>query len=535
VSLCLYAAAETEGFDLVGQIAPYSVAEALALIPKLAAQLLARLQHGRSSLSAQAASMFADREAALQQLLQSDLPYELQQYLDSMQAAEATTGKQGPQHPSGQHPYADAAVADLLGLDDDDWFDQLTAPAAAPAAQQSQVEFMPMELQTDGDLAAAAAAAAQLAPDLHIAQHSEEESQGQADDNEPYDLLFGAASASIVGGGLQDWVDVVPDAAGVDGDAAAESEAVAAADWAGDAGDDDAGDDAYQLLFAGEADDTVSLDSGSWQSGGHGQAVSDPLVAPDNTVAGLATDLAAGDPSWPDSLQDAPPHSSTTLFAAVPGVDTHAPADPASVVAATEISAAASDSGSAADASEPFDLEAFFVYSLSVQDRAKLEAPATKAAKSSSLALPERLRAAVRQALGLLEALVAATASSSSTVSNSGKAAQGDAASVQLLHKLQSIWQQLDAPALNTADPLFLFRDGPVTTAAKQGCVLLLEDFNRFDDPPSIVLYAYSWCCPVQACSMSNGQHLASLGIQPLSFNTRKSMPSIISSPLSNP
>lgn len=379
VPLRLYAAAETEGFDLMGQIAPYSVAEALALIPKLAAQLLARLQHGRSSLSAQAASMFADREAALQQLLQADLPYELQQYLDSMQAAEATTGTQRPQHPS-----ADADVADLLGLDDDDWFEQLTAPAAAPAEQQNtQVDFMPMELQTDEDLAAAAAAAAQLAPDLHIAQHSEEAAQHQADDSDAYDLLFGAASASIVDGGLQDRVDVVPGATGVDGDAAAE--AAAAADWAGDAGNDD--DDAYQLLFAGEADDTLSLDSGSWQSGGHGQAVHDPLVAPDGTVAGLAAELAAGNPSSPDSIQDALSHSSTTSFAAVPDVDAHTPVDPASAVAATDISAAASDSGSAADPSEPFDLEAFF-NSLSVQDRAKLEAPAAKATKSNSLALP---------------------------------------------------------------------------------------------------------------------------------------------------
>lgn len=47
-----------------------------------------------------------------------------------------------------------------------------------------------------------------------------------------------------------------------------------------------------------------------------------------------------------------------------------------------------------------------------------------------------------------------------------------------MLYKIKSLWQRLSSPALRTADPLFIFRDGPVTRAAKAGSLLLLEDFD---------------------------------------------------------
>jgi hypothetical protein len=47
-----------------------------------------------------------------------------------------------------------------------------------------------------------------------------------------------------------------------------------------------------------------------------------------------------------------------------------------------------------------------------------------------------------------------------------------------MLHKIKALWQRLCSPALRTSNPLFIFRDGPVTRAAKQGSLLLLEDFD---------------------------------------------------------
>jgi midasin (ATPase involved in ribosome maturation) len=47
-----------------------------------------------------------------------------------------------------------------------------------------------------------------------------------------------------------------------------------------------------------------------------------------------------------------------------------------------------------------------------------------------------------------------------------------------MLHKIQSLWQRLCSSSLRVSDPLFIFRDGPVTRAAKQGSLLLLEDFD---------------------------------------------------------
>ncbi|CAF3665321.1 unnamed protein product [Rotaria sp. Silwood1] len=44
--------------------------------------------------------------------------------------------------------------------------------------------------------------------------------------------------------------------------------------------------------------------------------------------------------------------------------------------------------------------------------------------------------------------------------------------------KLKKTWQTLTANDLNHTKPIFIFKDGPVTTAAKRGCILVLEDLD---------------------------------------------------------
>jgi MoxR-like ATPase len=52
-----------------------------------------------------------------------------------------------------------------------------------------------------------------------------------------------------------------------------------------------------------------------------------------------------------------------------------------------------------------------------------------------------------------------------------------DASGVQIIKKIESIWSSLKN-SRDRSQPIFLFRDGPVTKAAKSGGVLFLEDFD---------------------------------------------------------
>jgi hypothetical protein len=226
--------AETEGFDLVGQIAPYTVAEALALIPKLASQLLARLQHKKSTLPAQATSTVAEKEAALLQLVQIDLPAQLQQYQEqAADVASAAAAQASGCGTAGQYGSSDDAIADLLGLGEDEWAQELLP--YGEQQQQTYTDVAPAELQTDADLAAAAAAAARYAPDLHAAVRQQQQAQAQEDgsatseqmsdwdcaDDDAYELLFGVASPSGEVLVLQEWEAVPAAAADPDSTAAA--------------------------------------------------------------------------------------------------------------------------------------------------------------------------------------------------------------------------------------------------------------------------------------------------------------------------
>lgn len=55
---------------------------------------------------------------------------------------------------------------------------------------------------------------------------------------------------------------------------------------------------------------------------------------------------------------------------------------------------------------------------------------------------------------------------------------QSDATASQMLSKVQQSWDKLQAASVEQADLFFLFKDGPVTKAAKLGQPLFLEDFD---------------------------------------------------------
>eukprot|EP01127_Copromyxa_protea_P008978 TRINITY_DN2080_c0_g1_i4.p1 TRINITY_DN2080_c0_g1~~TRINITY_DN2080_c0_g1_i4.p1 ORF type:complete len:7466 (-),score=1064.85 TRINITY_DN2080_c0_g1_i4:44-22441(-) len=62
-------------------------------------------------------------------------------------------------------------------------------------------------------------------------------------------------------------------------------------------------------------------------------------------------------------------------------------------------------------------------------------------------------------------------------MANGFKEIERDGACQQILKKIKATWESL-ASATDRSQPIFLFRDGPITRAAKAGCLLFLEDFN---------------------------------------------------------
>ena len=55
---------------------------------------------------------------------------------------------------------------------------------------------------------------------------------------------------------------------------------------------------------------------------------------------------------------------------------------------------------------------------------------------------------------------------------------QFEATAAQMLSKLEDSWAKLQGASAENSDPFFLFKDGPVTQAAKLGQPLFLEDFD---------------------------------------------------------
>lgn len=93
---------------------------------------------------------------------------------------------------------------------------------------------------------------------------------------------------------------------------------------------------------------------------------------------------------------------------------------------------------------------------------------------AASLHIPAEIISRVEHLLQLLQMQVAAAHSTSGKLANTGT----DATAQHMLNKLRSIWGTLQSSAGGSAGPFFLFKDGPVTQAAKMGRPLFLEDFN---------------------------------------------------------
>lgn len=105
----------------------------------------------------------------------------------------------------------------------------------------------------------------------------------------------------------------------------------------------------------------------------------------------------------------------------------------------------------------------------------------------SHLELPVHLRECCACILTGLQRLLQATVASCKTSGRQAQpagrhahdaASQPDAVLEHMLAVLHKAWEAVSAPGAASADPLFLFRDGPITTAAKLGRTLLLEDLD---------------------------------------------------------
>jgi len=455
----------------VGQITPHTFPDALALIPKLAAQLVARLgsmQHRlppSSSDGSHAAAAAEECMSALQQLLQHELPVQLQQYTEQMQQAAAaaaavqveaaaTAGNAGTTAQGASTADVDFDIADLLGLGPEHMvLDEPTVLAAQHSSVGAGVSSLVADLQTDDDLTAAAAAAASYAPDLHQAVELRQQQQQQAFEASPqgpdtpwvdeFELLFGTSpdmhgtAAAPDDSLLPGWTDMAAAAA-----AALQPVGTPHAAAAGCAEDDD---DVFGMLFGAAGTNLSRVQAGD----------QDP-PSPD----------AAAEPAHPQGLQAVSAQGGSSAAAVAPA---------SSGAEAADAGAASTQAAAAAGEAQQYSLDDF-IASLSLEDQSQvlLPPPAGSSCRQSAVLLPEGLKFVVQQVLNLLEDLVGLYNSSHST-----KQTVGDAAAAQMLHKLKVLWEQLSRSGVNTSDPVFVYKGGPVTRAAKLGCSLLLEDFNR--------------------------------------------------------
>jgi hypothetical protein len=444
--------AESEGFDLIGQITPYTFSEALHLIPKLAAQLLARLNSlQQQQQQAASTAQLLNKKAALQQLLSIDLPEQLQQYSEQLQQAAAAwqaEQQQEQQQSAGMEDAGnadDSVFADLLGLGDDSGFEAANNTAAAAAAgvnEQLLDEFM-----SDADLAAAEDAAAQFAPSLGAARVRQQEQQMQLDqtdgiaeywDGEADAAVFGWAMPAATGSSAL-WGSAVEDG----------SDSLADEPWEQlGVGSDDGNADAFELLFGDDGDDGAAPLAAAPAGN---DDISDEAVQ-------AATVLPVLSPATADfvasSMQDAELHSTPTAAASdAAAVPTTAAMFDAASAAATATSSAPSaeltapnssysstmpaEVGPAGTAAGADSFDDFFA-SLSLQQQCKVRSDEVSRQQqlAAAAALPEGLKHTMQQIVELLEVMVATQGSSSGNRSATVAVAGNDTGEGKELHLL---------------------------------------------------------------------------------------------------
>ena len=512
---CSLPTAETEGYDLIGQITPYTYSGALELIPKLAAQLLTRLQSlqpaGANPRSADAGIEAARSE--VQTLLSVELPQLLFKY--SQQFQSATAGVQQDQQLntsfSRDADNIDGAFRDLdellgFGGDTQLWLanastlgDAAAAPdpeegnsrprrSVAGAAVDCDIEYL-----TDADIAQAAAATSSLAPDLHkeVAQQQQE---GDGDD----------LPAWMVDGGLEGW-----DYGEVDAAATADLHAPQNS-WFAELSNNAEG----THTSSGEAANQAGLDAlDILFGGGYGQgedgstAAAYPAVAAPGAADGAGSSAATQTGEVASVAREGSGAAdSSGLWLVQAGVEqgmqpsqeqgggewmveglTALEEDEAKGVGGAAAKSLPSSPSAAEDTASSTSEQAASIgdfindylsglplkerSELLLQAQADIGGSATATSTEPTVTLPKQLQQAVQRTIELLTALVAAP-------EHGQNRNTADAASQQLLEKIIKLWQQLCSPATKTSDPLFIFRDGPVTRAAKQGQLLLLEDFD---------------------------------------------------------
>lgn len=457
--------AETEGFDLIGQITPYTYAEALHLLPSMASELVVRLEGLKEHGNAAHAANLAEREAALQHLLGTQLPEMMQQYTQQLQQAAASMHAQ-------QHPLADAvetaddtaAIADLLGLAEEVPASLAGVSTSEMAAGAVHDELLDAEYQSEEDLHRATQAVGQTAPDIF--DRLQAETHSPATFRESSDDPF----AEDFHQDLTPFWETPQDVAYLDSETNdGEPWTSPNADGSLESGD---GADVFELLFSSDADA---------QEGAAASDLEQPIVSP----AAQAADQLASSPaevSAADSTDVAAVCSDSATLQGIAGSSATSTADSADLLSTLGDGVIASVAdGHGADqaaAEEPRASDAYnfdeFVASLSLQQQSQLSRSADT--RDNALAkLPSALQLAVQDMIDILEDLVAAY---SHNTSSRAQAAGQDVAVRQMLHKIICLWQQLCSPSTCVSDPLFLFRDGPVTKAVRRGSMLLLEDFD---------------------------------------------------------
>jgi hypothetical protein len=175
-------------------------------------------------------------------------------------------------------------------------------------------------------------------------------------------------------------------------------------------------------------------------------------------------DLDISDSSSKQEMHDVCLDTSALSDQALTSISSTATARPPAAASLEPAGAASAPSPTANQQVEALNSFDDLVASLSLQQRSQLHRQEGRHDhRRPAAAVPAVLVETMQQALDLLEELLP-----------NGS----DAAARQMLWKIQSLWHQLRNPMLNVSDPLFVFRDGPVSCAAKQGKLLLLEDFD---------------------------------------------------------
>eukprot|EP00775_Hariotina_reticulata_P003371 gene3371-3646_t len=456
----------SEGFDLIGQILPYSYIEALQLIPKSAAAILARLKSLQSDKAATAPLSMNSTLHRLQQLLLLDLPEQLSQHSHQLEQAMAAQQKHNQTMLDGEEggwATSGDAIADLLGLNDGmDWETSSAVPDIVPP-------FM-----SEADLAAAASAAEQFAPSLLqvdpqgvqkedvfgvFSLDSSVNAWEDRDETADWSLaMTQEPGANPSSAGPENAFDLLfGDSDGAAADASDRLDTLPAPGMADSS--PDVSDNSFELLFGSDSSTDHDLEDATSRSDREPEPM-DLDTSESSSKREMQNDLSDTS-ALPDqrlastTLQLQQAGSPFSTSAGLPAAVSIGPAGDA-MAAAPSATHQAETSGSFGE----------FVAGLSLQQRAQLQSGEGRLGCSLQpvAALPVPLVETVQQALDLLEELLLPSGS--------------DAAAKQMLWKIQSLWRQLQHPTFRASDPLFLFRDGPVSTAAKQGQLLLLEDFD---------------------------------------------------------